>query len=63
MFKSIRIVVAIVTFYDYEICQVDVKITFLKGKLDDDVYVKQHQILKVHQMAKRMFKLRRVIHG
>ena len=34
MFKSIRIMLAIAVFYDYEIWQMDVKIAFLNGKLE-----------------------------
>ncbi|KAG8478249.1 hypothetical protein CXB51_028152 [Gossypium anomalum] len=37
MFKSIRILLAIVSFHDYEIWQMDVKTAFLNGKLKEDV--------------------------
>ena len=37
MLKSIRILIAIVTFYDYEIWQMDVKTAFLNGKLTEDL--------------------------
>ena len=39
MLKSIRILLAIVAFYDYEIWQMDVKIAFLNGNLLEDVYM------------------------
>jgi Reverse transcriptase (RNA-dependent DNA polymerase) len=39
MFKSIRILLAIVAFYDYEIWKIDVKISFLNGDLEEDVYM------------------------
>ncbi|GJX91180.1 retrotransposon protein, putative, ty1-copia subclass [Tanacetum coccineum] len=35
--KSIRIMLAIAAFHDYEIWQMDVKTAFLNGKLTDDV--------------------------
>ncbi|KAG8473016.1 hypothetical protein CXB51_034911 [Gossypium anomalum] len=41
MFKSIRILLAIAAFHDYEIWQMDVKIAFLNGKLEEDVYMTQ----------------------
>ncbi|XP_052885251.1 uncharacterized protein LOC128293778 [Gossypium arboreum] len=41
MFKSIRILLAIATFHDYEIWQMDVKIAFLNEKLEEDVYMTQ----------------------
>ncbi|KAJ9558313.1 hypothetical protein OSB04_012927 [Centaurea solstitialis] len=39
--KSIRILLAIIAFHDYEIWQMDVKTAFLNGKLDEDVYMAQ----------------------
>ena len=41
MIKSIRIMLAIVAYYDYEIWQMDVKIAFLNGNLEEDVYMTQ----------------------
>ena len=39
MLKSIQILLAIVAYYDYEIWQIDVKIIFLNGNLEEEVYV------------------------
>nr|GEV50422.1 retrotransposon protein, putative, Ty1-copia subclass [Tanacetum cinerariifolium] len=39
--RAIRILLAIATSYDYEICQMDVKTTFLNGCLDEDIYMVQ----------------------
>ncbi len=39
MLKSIRIVLAIAAYFDYEVWQMDVKTTFLNGNLDEDVYM------------------------
>jgi Reverse transcriptase (RNA-dependent DNA polymerase) len=41
IFKSIRILLSIVIFYDYEIWQMNVKIAFLNENLEDDVYMIQ----------------------
>ncbi|KAK8553123.1 hypothetical protein V6N13_141723 [Hibiscus sabdariffa] len=41
MFKSIRTLLAVATFHDYEIWQIDVKTAFLNGKLEEDVYMTQ----------------------
>ena len=41
MLKSIRILLAIVAHYDYEIWQMDVKTTFLNGNLTEEVYMTQ----------------------
>ncbi|GKG24530.1 retrotransposon protein, putative, ty1-copia subclass, partial [Tanacetum coccineum] len=37
--RAIRILIAIATYYDYEICQMDVKTAFLNGRLDEDIYM------------------------
>ncbi|GJU09437.1 retrotransposon protein, putative, ty1-copia subclass [Tanacetum coccineum] len=39
--KSIRIMLAIAAFHDYEIWQMDVKTAFLNGKLTEDVFMAQ----------------------
>ncbi|KAK9043534.1 hypothetical protein V6N11_071870 [Hibiscus sabdariffa] len=41
MFKSIRILLAVAAFHDYEIWQMDVKTAFLNGKLEEDAYMTQ----------------------
>ncbi|KAJ9539558.1 hypothetical protein OSB04_032291 [Centaurea solstitialis] len=41
MLKSIRILMAISAYFNYEIWQMDVKTTFLNGKLTEDVYMEQ----------------------
>nr|GEU98070.1 hypothetical protein [Tanacetum cinerariifolium] len=39
--RAIRILISIVAFYNYEICQMDVKTAFLNGYLDEDIYMVQ----------------------
>jgi hypothetical protein len=39
MLKSIRIILAINTYFDFEIWQMDVKIAFLNGTQDEDMYM------------------------
>ena len=39
MLKFIRTLLAVVAYYDYEIWQMDVKTTFLKGYLEEDIYM------------------------
>ena len=41
MLKSVRIMLAIVAFYDYEIWQMDVKTAFLNGFLKKELYMMQ----------------------
>ena len=39
MLKSVRIMLAIAAYFDYEIWQMDVKTAFLNGNLTEDVYM------------------------
>ncbi|GJS21144.1 retrotransposon protein, putative, ty1-copia subclass [Tanacetum coccineum] len=39
--RSIRILISIAAYYDYEIWQMDVKTAFLNGYLDEDIYMVQ----------------------
>ena len=41
MVKSLRILLAIAAYHDYEIWQMDVKTAFLNGSLEEDVYMTQ----------------------
>ena len=41
MLKSVRIILAIAEFYDYEIWQMDVKTSFLNGFLKEEFYMMQ----------------------
>ena len=63
MLKSIRILLAIVTYYDYEIWQMDVKTTFLNGKLLEDVYMTQPEGFDNPKNVGKVCKLQRSIYG
>ena len=41
MLKSIRILLAIAMYYNYEIWQMDVKTAFLNGNLEENIYMTQ----------------------
>ncbi|KAK8534652.1 hypothetical protein V6N12_057296 [Hibiscus sabdariffa] len=63
MFKSIRILLAIAAFHDYEIWQMDVKTAFLNGKLEEDVYMSQPEGFVTPENAGKVCKLQRSIYG
>ncbi|KAK8686089.1 hypothetical protein V6N13_125116 [Hibiscus sabdariffa] len=63
MFKSIRILLAIAAFHDYEIWQMDVKTAFLNGKLEKDVYMTQPEGFVTPENAGKVCKLQRSIYG
>ena len=62
MLKSIRILLANNTHYDYEIWQMDVKMSFLNGNLYEDVYMTQPEGF-ISKDGNHICKLQRSIYG
>ena len=63
MIKSIRIMLAIAAYHDYEIWQMDVKTAFLNGNLLEDVYMTQPDGFTIPEHANKVCKLQRSIYG
>ena len=63
MIKSIRILLIIVAYYDYEIWQMNVKTVFLNGNLQEDVYMIQPEGFISSQHPNKTCKLQRSIYG
>ena len=61
--KSIRILLAVTAYYDYEIWQMDVKTTFLNGNLLEDVYMTQPEGFVNPKNSEKLCKLQRSIYG
>ena len=61
--KSIRIMLAIAAYYDYEVWQMDVKTAFLNGKLEEDVYMAQPEGFVDIKHPNRVCKLEKSIYG
>jgi len=61
--KCIRILLAIVVYYDYEIWQMDVKTAFLNGNLSEDVYMTQPEGFVDQQNARKVCRLMKSIYG
>ena len=63
MLKSIRILLTIVAYYDYEIWKMDVKTAFLNGKLLEDVHMTQPEGFVNPENVGKVCKLQRSIYG
>ncbi len=63
MLKSVRIMLAIAAFYDYEIWQMDVKTAFLNGFLEEELYMMQPEGFIDPKGANKVCKLQRSIYG
>jgi hypothetical protein len=63
MLKSVQILLAIAAYFDYEICQMDVKTTFLNGNLTENVYMIQPDGFVDPKHAGKICKLQKSIYG
>ena len=63
MLKSIRILLSIATFYDYEIWQMDVKTTFINYNLEESIYMAQPEGFIKQDHEQKVCKLKRFIYG
>nr|GFA34657.1 hypothetical protein [Tanacetum cinerariifolium] len=61
--RDIRILIAITTYYDYEIWRMDVKTAFLNGYLNEEVYMEQPEGFVNPKYPNRVCKLKRSIYG
>ena len=62
MLKSIRIILAIAAFYDYEIWQMDVKTAFLNGVLEETVFMTQPEGFVDQKNQGKVCKLKKSIY-
>ena len=63
MLKSIRILLAIAAYFDYEIWQIDVKTAFLNGNIEEELYMIQPEGFVDLKDAGKVCKLQRTIYG
>ncbi|KAJ9553286.1 LOW QUALITY PROTEIN: hypothetical protein OSB04_017331 [Centaurea solstitialis] len=63
MLKSIRILMAISAYFNYEIWQMDIKTAFLNGKLTEDVYMEQPEGFEDPKNPNKVCKLLKSIYG
>jgi hypothetical protein len=63
MLKSIRILLAIAAYFDYEIWQMDVKTAFLNGNIDEELYMVQPECFVDPKNANKVGKHQRSIYG
>ena len=61
--KSVRIMLAVAAFFDYEIWQMDVKMAFLNGDIEEELYMMQPKGFVNPKDADKVCKLQRSIYG
>ena len=60
---SIRMLIAITAIHNFEIHQMDVKITFLNGDLDEEIYMEQPKGFVVKEQEKKVCRLIKSLYG
>jgi hypothetical protein len=55
--KSKRILLSIVAYHDYKIWKMDIKIIFLNGNLQEDVYVTQPESFEYNKFFNKVCNL------
>ena len=60
---TVRTILAISTQNDWKVYQMDVKITFLNGFIDEEVYVKQPPSYEVSGHENKVYKLNKALYG
>ena len=63
MLKSIQMLLEIAAYFDYEIWQMDVKIAFLNGNIEEELYMVQPEGFVDPEDARKVCKLQRSIYG
>ncbi|KAL0445433.1 UNVERIFIED_CONTAM: hypothetical protein Slati_2266000 [Sesamum latifolium] len=63
MAKSIRILIAIEAWYDYEIWEMDVKTAFLNGFIEEEIYMDQSKGFTFVGEEQKVCRLQRSIYG
>jgi hypothetical protein len=63
MLKSVQILLAIIAYFDYEICQMNVKMAFLNGNLTEDVYMTQSEGFVDPKYDRKICKLQKSSYG
>ncbi|GKB09619.1 retrovirus-related pol polyprotein from transposon TNT 1-94, partial [Tanacetum coccineum] len=61
--EAIRIFLAFATYMNFKVYQMDVKSTFLNGKLKEEVYVKQPPGFKSSEFPEYVYKLDKALYG
>lgn len=61
--RSIRILLSLVAEFDYELEQIDVKTTFLYGKLEEKIYMQQPEDFEVKGKEDQVCLLKRSLYG
>jgi hypothetical protein len=62
-YTSIRVIISLASVLGWKLHQMDVKTTFLNGKIEQEVFVEQPNCFVLHNKDTHVCKLRKVLYG
>ena len=62
-YTSIRAIMALVSMMKWDLHQMDVKISFLNGVIEEEVYIEQRQGFEVEDRRTHVCKLKKELYG
>jgi hypothetical protein len=62
-YTSIRAMISIATQMGWKIHQMDVKTTFLNGKIEEEVYLEKPQGFEIHDKTSHVCRLKKALYG
>ena len=62
-YTSICTIISLVSIFGWKMYQMDVKIAFLNGNIDQEVFIKQHEGFVLHSRDSHVCRLRKALYG
>ena len=62
-YNSIRVIISLVSVLGWKLHQMDVKTTFLNGKIEEEVYIEQPEGFELHGKESHVCKLKKALYG
>jgi hypothetical protein len=62
-YTSIRTIISLASVLGWKLYQMDVNTTFLKGQVEEEVYIEQPKSFVVQRKESHMFKLKKTLYG
>ena len=62
-YNSIRVIISLTLVLGWKLHQMDVKIAFLNGKIEEEVYIEQPEGFELHGKDTHVYKLKKALYG
>ena len=62
-YNSIRVIISLASMLGWKLHQMDVKTAFLKGQIEEEVYIEQPEGFELHGKESHVCKLKKALYG